>query len=68
MKAIYRCRLCGKEFSTDEEIHYKTAYEAIGVLTYKENYNSFTRTISRYNYHTHPDNSVGFADFIGFKL
>lgn len=66
-KAIYKCRLCGEEFST-EEFEDNLFVDIAHFALMKEDYSIHGRTLyARHLRHNCIDGSVGFSDFQGFK-
>lgn len=68
IKALYRCRLCGKEFNEIVELK-DCKIKAISfdkqILIIDDVLNMNTYDIK--NQHTCEDGSIGFADFLGLK-
>lgn len=67
MRAVYKCRLCGKRYF-DGETNRSTAIAFIAGLTTNEYFEIDEQLgISRTDIHNCEDGSLGFADFQGFK-
>jgi DNA-directed RNA polymerase subunit RPC12/RpoP len=69
MQAIYKCRMCEKQFS-DTLLPDKEVDKCIWTLMVKKDWHkSYSGRTDVYKHirHSHPDGSIGFADFIGFR-
>lgn len=67
MRAIYKCRLCGKEIKYGEASR-EGAKKLVDSLAMKEPANKYySWSLYRHKSHFCSDGSIGFADFIGFR-
>lgn len=60
----YKCRLCGQLFG-NTIIDKHTAANALAAITERDNITA-PLILDRYSVHFCDENSVGFADFVGF--
>lgn len=72
-RAIYKCRLCGKEFEgisfceKDNSPFYAVASFVMGNDSFEMRYKKPAKIIHKAEKHDCKDGSIGLADFIGFR-
>jgi ribosomal protein L37AE/L43A len=72
MEAIYKCRMCGKEFAKGNVSQEKitpimVSFRMSGDYGIKVRSKYDEPNVTKYNSHICSDGSAGFADFIGFR-